>query len=204
MKLLPDPRHGKVLAVVLALIVLMLVYLLGLHWWFVAPMREYRSQVVELRDEEARFRAMAQQRDAIREALTQVRAFEAENPGFLSQANFDLASAALIGRLQEQIDGLRAGDACQLVSRTPSRNPPRARGEEAPVFEKVTVKVRMRCEMEYFGALLHGLESGSPQLFVSELTIVGRRSPGARNQDNQASLDVNFDMYGYLPRARAN
>ncbi len=204
MKLLPDPRHGKVLAVVLALIALMLVYLLGLHWWFVAPLREYRNQIVELRDEEARFRAMAQQRYTITQALAQVRAFEEENPGFLPQANFDLAAAALIGRLQEQIDGLRAGEACLLVSRTPSRNPPRARGEDAPAFEKVTVKVRMRCEMEYFGSLLHGLESGSPQLFVAELTIVGRRAPNTRNQDNQGSLDVNFDMYGYLPRARAN
>ena len=62
----------------------------------------------------------------------------------------------------------------------------------------------MRCEMEYFGTLLHGLESSSPQLFVSELTIVGGRGPTSpRGQPQQASrLDVNFDMYGYLPRTR--
>ncbi len=203
MRLLPDPRHGRVLAVVLVLIVLLLVYLLGIHWWFVAPQRQYRSQIAELRAEEARFRAMAQQRDAIRDALAQVRQFDVENPGFLPQASFDLAVSALIQRLQEQIDGLQAGDACTLVSRTPSRVTAR-RGEEAPEFEKVTVKVRMRCEMEYFGTLLHGLESSSPQLFVSELTIVGRRGTApVRGQPQQAgSLDVNFDMYGYLPRAR--
>ena len=74
-------------------------------------------------------------------------------------------------------------------------------------FERVTVKVRLRCEMEHFGPLLYGLESGSPQLFVSELTITGRRAaPGgrarSRNQPaNAGYLDIAFDMYGYLRRA---
>ena len=109
MRLMPDAKHGRVLAVILLLITLMLAYLLGVHWWFVAPLMQSRQEIIELRDEEARFRAIAQQRDAIREALAQVRQFENDNPGFLTEANFDLAASALIQRLQEQIDGLQAG-----------------------------------------------------------------------------------------------
>ena len=208
MRLMPDAKHGRLLAVVLLLIALLLGYLGGVHWWFVAPILKSRAEMIELRDEEARFRAIARQRDAIRDALGEVRAFEAGNPGFLVEANFDLAASALILRLQEQIDLLQAGERCALVSRTPFRGQGGGSGrndaESDLPFEKVTIKVRMRCEMEHLGPLLHGLESGSPQLFVSELTITGRRGtplpqgrPGAAQQ---GYLDVAFDLYGYLRR----
>jgi len=209
MRLTPDARHGRLLAVVLLLIALLLGYLGGVHWWFVAPLMKSRGEMIDLREEEARFRAIAQQRDAIREALGEVRAFEAGNPGFLVEANFDLAASALIQRLQEQIDTLQAGDRCALVSRTPFRGTGgsgRAAESDTP-FEKVTIKVRMRCEMEFFGLLMHGLESGSPQLFVADLTITGRRGApvpqgrGPVGVQQQGYLDAAFDLYGYLRRS---
>lgn len=206
MRLLPDARHGRVLAVILLLIALMLAYLVGMHWWFVAPLLESRQQMIELRDEEARFRAIAQQREAIRAALAEVRTFENENPGFLAETNFDLAASAMIQRLQEQVELLQADERCKLVSRTPFRTNRSGRSgkEESEPFEKVTIKVRMLCEMEYFGPLLHGLESGSPQLFVSDLTITSRRAAATRpargKQATTGYLDQAFDLYGYLRR----
>lgn len=201
MRLLPDAKHGRPLAVVLLLIVLLLVYFIGVHWWFVAPQLQHRRDLIEQRDEEARFRAISQQRAAIEARLEEVRAFEAGNPGFLAEANFDLAASALTQRLQEKVNEVGGGDRCTLVSRTPTRS----NGEEA--FERVTVKVRMRCEMEYFSQVLHGLESGSPQLFVSDLTVTGRRGTPSRGQGQQAQqagyLDLAFDLYGYLRKPKA-
>lgn len=192
-RLLPDAKRGRLLAVLLLLIALLTSYLVFVHWWFVAPLLESRSELIELRDEEARYRATAQQREAVESRLAEVRAFEAGNPGFLTESNFDLAASALIQRLQEQVNLLGAGERCIVVSRTPFRN----RDEEP--FERVTVKVRMRCEMEHFIAVLHGLESGSPQLFVSELGITGRRGLAVRGQPAPAGyLDIAFDLYGYL------
>jgi general secretion pathway protein M len=193
MQLLPDARRGRLLAVLLLLIALLLGYLLFVHWWFVAPLMASRGELIELRDEEARYRATAQQRKAVEERLAEVRAFEAGNPGFLTEANFDLAAASLIQRLQEQVNLLGAADRCQVVSRTPFRS----RDEEP--FERVTVKVRMRCEMDHFIAVLHGLESGSPQLFVSDLGITSRRGIAPRGQAAPAGyLDIAVDLYGYL------
>ena len=192
MKLLPDARHGRPLAVLLLLIALLLAYVLFAHFWFVSPLLASRTELIELRDEEARYRATAQQRKAVEERLAEVRAFEAGNPGFLTEANFDLAASALIQRLQEQVNQLGAGERCLVVSRTPFRN----RSEEP--FERVTVKVRMRCEMEHFVSVLHGLESGSPQLFVSELGITSRRGIAPPGQAPVGYLDVAFDIYGYL------
>jgi general secretion pathway protein M len=192
-RLLPDAKQGRLLAVLLLLIALLTSYLVFVHWWFVAPLLESRAALIELRDEEARYRATAQQREAVESRLAEVRAFEAGNPGFLTESNFDLAASALIQRLQEQVNLLGAGERCIVVSRTPFRN----RDEEP--FERVTVKVRMRCEMEHFIAVLHGLESGSPQLFVAELGITGRRGLAVRGQPAPAGyLDIAFDLYGYL------
>ena len=193
MRLLPDAKHGRPLAVVLLLVVLLVVYLVGMQWWFVAPQLQFRRELIEQREEEARFRAISQQHAAIEARLEEVRAFEAGNPGFLAEANFDLAASALTQRLQERVTEVGAGDRCTLVSRTPSRST----GNEP--FERVTVKVRLRCEMEFFNQVLHGLESGSPQLFVSDLTVTGRRGPAGRGQAQQVGyLDLAFDLYGYL------
>jgi general secretion pathway protein M len=195
MKLLPDASRGRLLAVLLLLIALLLGYLLFAHFWFVDPLLESRSELIELRDEEARYRATAQQRKAVEERLAEVRAFEAGNPGFLTEANFDLAASALIQRLQDQVNQLGAGERCVVVSRTPSRS----RDEEP--FERVTIKVRMRCEMEHFLAVLHGMEAGSPQLFVSELGITSRRGVApVGGQAPAGYIDIAFDLYGYLRR----
>jgi len=192
-RLMPDAKRGRLLAVLLLLIALLLSYLLFVHWWFVAPLLQSRSELIELRDEEARYRATAQQREAVEARLQEVRAFEAGNPGFLTEANFDLAASALIQRLQEQVNLLGAGERCLVVSRTPFRS----REEER--FQRVTVKVRMRCEMEHFIAVMHGLESGSPQLFVAEMGITGRRGVAAPGQKAPPGyLDIAFDLYGYL------
>ena len=193
MKLLPDAKRSRPLAVLLLLIALGAGYLLGVHWWFTAPLLASRAEMIELRDEESRYRATAQQKKAVEERLAEVRAFEAGNPGFLTEANFDLAASALIQRLQDQVNQLGAGERCLVVSRTPFRD------REVTTFERVTIKVRMRCEMDHFIAVLHGLESGSPQLFVSDLSITSRRGIAPRGQAAPAGyLDIAFDLYGYL------
>src|SRR5690606_9886064 len=95
-----DPRHGRLLAIMLVLIALLLGYLLFVHWTLVAPHMQLRSQLIDLREQEQRLRSSAAQRQAIEERLAEVRAFEAQNPGFLEEASFDLATAGLMQRLE--------------------------------------------------------------------------------------------------------
>jgi general secretion pathway protein M len=188
-------RHGRLLAVVLLLCALLLVYLLFVHWTVVAPHLDLRSQLIELRDQEQRLRASAQQRPAIEARLAEVRAFEAQNPGFLEEATFDLATAGLMQRLESEVAALNAPPGrCQVVNKTPFK----PREEER--FERVVVKVRMRCEVAEFARVLHALEGGSPQLFVDGLSIVARRPTYTpRNRPApQGYLDISFDLYGYL------
>jgi general secretion pathway protein M len=57
--------------------------------------------------------------------------------------------------------------------------------------------VRLRCAMPELGAVLHALESGTPQLFVDNLDLLSRRSYLGTGQEG-GTLDVSFDLYGYL------
>jgi general secretion pathway protein M len=61
----------------------------------------------------------------------------------------------------------------------------------------VVVQVRLRCGMGELAAVLHALESGSPQLFVDNLDVLSRRSYLAAGNEGGA-LDVSFDLFGYL------
>jgi len=190
-----EANRSRLLALLLLIGALLAAYGLGVHWWFTAPLLEARSELIRLRDQELQLRTAAQQRALVEQRLGEVREFEAANPEFLPEENFDLAASALIQRIQSLVDAQSAGPACQLVSRTPYR----VQTEEP--FQRVTIKVRMRCELEPMTAVLHGLESSSPQLFITDLNVTARRqyvTPGITDPSMLGGIDFSFDVFGYL------
>jgi general secretion pathway protein M len=197
MKLMPEARQGRLLALLLLLIALLASYLLFVHWWFTAPLITARAELIALRDQEQTLRTTALQRPLIEQRLAEVRAFEAANPGFLPEGNFDLAASALIQRLQSLVDARSAGAECTVVSRSPVRH------RDPEPFQRVTVQVQLRCEMEHFADVLHGLESGSPQLFVGDLNITSRQNVRAGRGQQTQPPDIRFSLYGYLQQPGA-
>lgn len=170
-----------------------LLYLLLVHWWFTAPMLAMGEEVEALRDEEQALRAQIAQRPELEARLAQVRQFEAANPGFLPEATRELASAGLVQRLQQVVTTASPNpNACQITAQTPTDMP-----SQEP-FARVMVQVRLRCGMGELAAVLHALESGSPQLFIDNLDLLSRRSYLTAGGDNSSGLDVSFDLYGYL------
>ena len=186
------PAAERLRVAAIAAAALAVVYLVALHWWFTAPMLAMGDQIASLRDEELALRMEIAQRPELERELARVREFEAGNPGFLPEANRQLATAALVQRL-ESVVGQASPQAsrCQITARTPSDT----RSEDP--FERATVQVRLRCGMAELGAVLHALESGSPQLFVDNLDLLSRRSYLGTGLEGGA-LDVSFDLYGYL------
>jgi len=186
------PKRGRVLLGVAAAVVV--AYLLLLHWWFTAPMLSMGSQIEDLREQELSLRMEAAQRPEIERQLARVRQFESDNPGFLPEANKDLASASLVQRLEQVVGSASPNpNACQITARTPADMPTKE------PFARVVVQVRLRCGMGELAAVLYSLESGSPQLFVDNLDLLSRRSYLPTNLDGEGgALDVSFDLYGYL------
>jgi general secretion pathway protein M len=176
---------GLALAVVLGYFVL-------LHWWWTAPMLAMGKEIAELRDQELALREEIAQRPVLEGELARVREFELGNPGFLPETNRQLATAALVQRLEAVIaQASPQPGRCQITARTPTES----RVEEP--FVRATVQVRLRCGMAELGAVLHALESGSPQLFVDNLDLLSRRSYLAAGPEG-GGVDISFDLYGYL------
>lgn len=187
----PHPERWQVLA--LAALALLLAYFLLLHWWFTAPMLRLGSDIRALRAQELELQLESAQRPKLEARLAQVRAFEAGNPGFLPEANRELASAGLVQRLQQVVASASPNqNACQITAQTPTEMP-----TQEP-FPRVMVQVRLRCGMRELAAVLHALESGSPQLFIDNLDLLSRRSYLAATTESAGALDVSFDLYGYL------
>jgi general secretion pathway protein M len=192
---LPSPERSRAYAIGLLAVALALAYLIGLHWWWTAPMLSMGQRMDDLQHQELHLRMLAQQRPAIEKRLADVRRIEAANPGFLPEASVELASAGLVQRMESQLGAISPDHAaCAITQRTPTSTTAPER------YQRVVVQVHMLCGMGEFSALLHAFESGRPQLFVDNLNIISRRGfvvdSGAT--DANAPLDIAFDLYGYL------
>jgi len=183
------------LALALLLALLGLLYLLFVHPWFTVPLREADARIDELQERDSRLRALLQQAPQIRQRLAELDA-RGSAAGFLAEPTTELATAALIQRLERVVEEVSPGNrGCAIQNRAPlSGDPPAGR------YHRVTVQVRLRCGNAETLGVLHALESARPYLFVDALNITAQRYfaiPG-NNLPQEGGLDVSFDLYGYL------
>lgn len=193
------PDRDRWLALGLLLGAIAIAYFVLLHPWWTAPMLEANAHIGELQQRELRARMQLEQAPEISRRLAQAQEMEARAPAFLPEATAELATAGLVQRLETVVAQASPGNrSCAITNRSPSTEPHQER------FTRVTVQVRLRCGTPELAAVLHALESGSPRLFVDNLSILAQRyffMPG-QNANQAGGLDVSFDLYGYLrPRA---
>ncbi|MEO8001624.1 MAG: type II secretion system protein GspM [Arenimonas sp.] len=173
-------------------LIIVLAYFLLLHWWFTAPLMEMGGQINQLRDQELQYRMDAGQRPALEKKLGEVRQQQALTPHFLPEANKELASAALVQRLEQVVSGASTNpNACQIIARTPTETS----GKED--FQRVTVQVRLRCGMAEMTNIMYSLEGGSPQLFIDNIELLSRNSYNNAGPVGGA-VEVVFDLFGYI------
>lgn len=187
------PKDGRLLAVVLLLIVVLAIYLFGVHWWFVSPHLEFYGQMGDLREQQQRYSRVILERPLIEQKLAEVQAYEQGNQAFLAEADANAASAGLITRLRQAQTDQTDPKRCSVVSNTPYS------GGEEERYKKVIVQARLRCDLESLAAILYDLESGKPYLFIDQLMIYKQQTyvpPGAKRV--ASPLDVRFNLSGYL------
>lgn len=175
-------------------------YLVFVHPAFTEPLRALDARIAQLEQRDVRMRALLAQQPQVRQRLAQLQASGAD-AGFLPEATTELATAALIQRLQQVLEQVSPGSrGCAITNRAPiTGEPPPDR------YRQVGINVRLRCGNAETVAVLHALESGRPYLFVDALSITAQRYfaiPG--NQlPQEGGLDVSFNLYGYLRPAAA-
>ena len=191
--LLPAPGKGKPVAIGLALFALAIVYLLLFHG-FITQHLAYAAEISDLKDAELRVRPIAAQRPQIESRLAEVGQFQAGANYFLPEDSFDLAAANLNSLIKQIIaDKARDPQRCQLVS---SQN---ERPTAPEPYQRVVVKVRMRCDLDNLTEILYQLENATPFLFVIELNLYQQQMfQGGMPQPNLGDMDARFDVYGYI------
>ena len=194
MALVADQGNNRVTAILLFVIVLLLVYLLCFHW-IILKHSDYSDEISDLSQQLGRFQRVAAQRAFFEEQLQSLQNRKSDENLFLEGSDFNEAAAGMSERLSQMIS-TQADDSCQIVSRQPVR--PRVQER----FEKVTVNVRMRCNIEDLKKILYSLETGVPMVIADDLTVIKPRTR-RRSRNNQPvpvqnTLDIRFNMSGYL------
>lgn len=188
----PVPARDRWLALGLLLGVLALAYLLLVHPWWTRPMRELGSRIDTLQERELRIRRELEQAPQVRAELERARAAMEEAPGFMPQAGLELATAALVQRLEQAVLEASPGNrSCAISNRSPIA------GQRADRYPRAIVQVRLRCGNPELAAVLHSLETGTPRLFVDNLNILSQRHTVTAGAGS-GGVDVSFDLSGYL------
>ncbi len=193
MEFLPDQKNSRLTAGLLLAISLILVYLLVFHWFFVRH-GEYATELGDLREQLARFESVAAMRESTEQRLQAIRNSREDANLFLLEADFNEAAAAMSDRLGQMVR-TQAEQDCQIVSRQPVR--PRVQER----YERVTVNVRMRCQPADLLQIMYRLETEVPMMIVDDLNIIrprARRRVGGAIAETAQSLDIRFNMSGYL------
>jgi general secretion pathway protein M len=185
--------NSKLTAILLLAIAVILVYLLFFHWFILSHL-SYGEEISELESQLDRYRQVAAQKEQVEAQLESLQGRRTESNLFLAEGDFNEAAAAMSERLSQML-GSFADESCQIVSRQP------VRAREVERFEKVTVNVRMRCDIENLMQMLYSLETGAPMIFAEELTVIkprARRRSANQAADDTQALDIRFNMTGYL------
>jgi len=195
-QLLPDLENNRPLAIGLLVILVVLVYLLGFHW-FVMRHVAMADEVEMLEQRAARFNAAVARGPDLAAQLDELQAERLDSALFLPESNFNVAAAGLTRRLRDIID--READNPDLCSITSTRNQPDSEPER---FEQVTVNVRMSCPLPDLSRILYQLENSVPLIFVDNLImnqpVPADRAGGRRSRSGYGQIDVIFNMYGFL------
>ena len=187
-------RRDRWLALGLLVLALGVAYALLVHPWWTMPMREADARIDSLQQRELRLRMQLLQAPQVAERLQQVQAQQQVTPGFLPEANPELATASLIQRLETVVAEASPGNrSCAITNRSPLDS------DSRDTYRRVVAQVRLRCGTPELSRVLYLLESGTPRLFVDNLNILTQSLYLSRTQSvDMGGLDVSFDLQGYL------
>ncbi|MGY6555627.1 MAG: type II secretion system protein GspM [Wenzhouxiangella sp.] len=195
MQLLPELKNNRPLAVGLLLIALILVYLVGFHW-FVQRHMALSDERQQLETQAARFKAAVARGPALEASLAELREERVGQGLFLPENGFSSAAAGMTRRLRETIDEeALLPELCtvQATQNMLEQNPGR--------FERVTVNVRMQCALEDLTRIVYALEDSEPLIFVDNVLLrqrVAAGQVGRRGSANYGLVEFQFNMYGFL------
>ena len=195
MQLLPADSSSRLLPIALLLISLILIYMLGFHW-YVVKRATLGGQIDSLESRYRSMKAITLQREALAEQLTKLKSAQLDVDLFLPEADANAASAGMTDRLKQVISSEADDQAtCNVISSQPVRSSIEER------YQRSSVNIRMNCNIPDFVNVLHKLEDSRPMMLIEELNmykITPRRVRGKPVEATSTRLDIRFNLTGYL------
>lgn len=185
---------SRILAVMLVLLILAAVWRLAIQpaW---SAWREDSEVIETTREAIARFKGVAQSRDALLRSLEVVRSNPALKGALMNASTPTLAAAQLQQQLKATVEAAGGSMVSSQV----------LDGQPDGTFVKVRVNVRMTLSVPQLQQVLYELESQRPVLMVDELLILSRtrssRSSRRKAVAAKTNLDVRAQLSGYMPAA---
>jgi general secretion pathway protein M len=182
----PPVSRALALAILLAVIG-------SLYYGIVRPVIDNyaasRTSIDQLQDALARYQRAARDLGPRQAELAALKQRQSSQDGFLQGTNDTLVAA----QLQNKIKGL--ADAAKGELRSTQVLPAQDEGK----LRRITVRGQMTASLTGIVRVFHGLEAGSPMLFIDNLDLRARptqlRDRGATA--NTDVIDVQFDVFGY-------
>lgn len=181
-------REQQIAALTLTLLACALVYLLGVHIWFVAPRWRITDETSTLSDANQQARTLLQRERARQANLAKNEPSSTQSDTLLTGPDSGAATAQLLQMLSTQLQAVAAqGMECTVTNRTPGVP------EQVGEYLQIKVGVSLECLIEPLGKLVYSLENQHPYLFVDSLSI---RRMAALDGGNR--LAVQMSISGYL------
>lgn len=197
MKNLKQLNLDKWYALGLLMVVLLVIYILLFHG-FANDHALMNEEIAELEQTREEYTQLQAQIPELQKRINQVKENVGDNSQFLIADTYNLGTAELNHILKNVVNASTENQVdCNIVSNTSSPD------REPDQFEKVIVKVRMRCHFEKMMKILNDLENYVPMLFVDDLELeqrMVRQRPTRNNQPPaiRPMLEVRFDLFAYM------
>ena len=137
----------------------------------------------------ARYARLAAEKGALQAQVAALRADRGRGQGTFPGDNAQLVAANMQDRVKRLVESSSA------VLRSTQVLPTR----DESGFRQVSIRVTMETEIEGVQKIFHALESANPYLFLNNVDIRSRVIRSVRQSTDKAmSLNVTFDIYGYM------
>ncbi|MCF6300033.1 MAG: type II secretion system protein GspM [Proteobacteria bacterium] len=178
------------------LFIFVIVYFLFFHWFFVGHV-SLNQQLETMDNSRQKYINQAAKIPALREQIQVVKQSVGDDDKFLESGSKNLANAEITAIFKAIVNSqTESSGHCQIISQTPTQD------RDLDQFEKIILRVRMRCQYSIMVKILELIESNTPTLFLDELRLESRNVSRYRRKTEQKveaeKLEIRFDLSAYL------
>lgn len=184
-----NPKQRRLLALAILVLALGVVFSVSLLPVLLAN-QHYRETIASLESRLQKLQRAAAVGDSLQPQYEQLKRWQTSDAQYLKSNSAALAAA----ELQRLVKRVMVAKNAQVVSTQILTT----RAEEG--FDRVSLKVRLRGELENIVQAFHVLETGEPFVFLDNVSIRASRGRRVRGKVTTAqTLDVDMELIAYMP-----